>query len=174
MQSPSASYLSLGEEWDVPAADLIAGRATSPPAAVPQKEPFGQRAGPVPRGGSERGRVSGIARSVQLRGSEQEQWLSFRVDQHGAEGNRVQAVGVEVRGYRGGQLSEGEEVEVTGRWEGGTLRADRVLNWTTGALVKGRSLWGDRLQVTVAVIAVIFMCGVIAFVGYGFITYVLS
>jgi hypothetical protein len=82
--------------------------------------------------------VVGIARNVHLRmDSEQVEVLSFRLDRYGPDGSRAAPVGAEVWGYRGGQVGDGEEVEVTGRWSSGTLQAKRVVNRTTGAEIRG-------------------------------------
>ena len=103
-----------------------------------------------------RGHVRGVARSVQLRTTEpSDVVLSFRVDQYDAAGNRVQPVGVELRHHRLGQVSDGEEVEVGGRWKDGTLRAERIVNLTTGAQVKGASRRA-RIIIT-AIVLVIFV-----------------
>jgi serine/threonine-protein kinase len=41
-----------------------------------------------------------------------------------------------------GQLADGDEVEVTGVWDGATLDADKIVNFSAGALAKRR--WGRR------------------------------
>jgi hypothetical protein len=117
--------------------------------------------GAPPRHG--RAYVVGVARSVQLRpGENDNQVLSFRVDQYDAAGNRVQPVGVELQWYRGGQLSEGEEVRVEGHWRRGTLIADEIVNLTTGAHVKGAG-WVRSLMVA---LSVLMGLGIVAFIAW--------
>jgi hypothetical protein len=65
--------------------------------------------------------------------------LSFRIERYDPAGNRLPPVGAEFAGYQAGQLSDGDEVEVAGRWSRGTLRATRVTNLSTGAQVRGMS-----------------------------------
>ena len=85
--------------------------------------------------------VRGVARGVQQRSEPWGQgWtrqiLGMRVEQYDASGNRLQPVPVELRGWTlSGQISEGEEVEVNGRWDGGVLRASRATNVSTGGTV---------------------------------------
>jgi len=67
--------------------------------------------------------------------------LNFRVERYDGAGNRLAPTGVELRGYRGGQISEGDEVDVKGRWSHGVLRAHRITNVTTGAQVQGATNW---------------------------------
>jgi hypothetical protein len=83
------------------------------------------------------------------------------VEQYDLAGNRLQPVGVELQWYRGGQLSDGEEVDVVGRWKDGTLEADRILNLTTGAQVRGLPRWGYRLMIGVVTLVAV---GVLSFI----------
>jgi hypothetical protein len=79
-----------------------------------------------------------VARGIQTR-EQGENWkiLAFRVDRYDRSGNRIDPVAVELRGYRSGQVNEGEEVEVSGKWSHGTLRANKVVNLSTNAEVEG-------------------------------------
>jgi hypothetical protein len=156
------SYLDASEEWDEVTADRDPpsdgsgpglGRVPNGPdpatrsidagSQPPEPDvtlPSGQVQAPPERRG--RGHVRGVARSVQLREVGNLEVLSFRVDQYDAAGNRLPPVGVELRPYRGGQVSDGEEIDVAGHWKDGTLRAKTVVNRTTGAhMTGGWSRW---------------------------------
>jgi hypothetical protein len=168
-EAPVAGYLDVAEEWEGSVPERAFAKERVAPPSSPRPQPPAHRmhdaVATVRRHG--RGHVRGTARSVQLRTSESESVLSFRVEQYDAAGDRVQPVGVELQMYRSGQLSDGEEVDVRGRWKRGTLQADRVVNRTTGAHVKGISRWVRYIAATVVLI---FFCFVIAFVAYGFAT----
>lgn len=111
-----------GPEW------TSSWTAPTPPQQVQAPE-SGRRGRSVPRGHAS---VRGVARAVRLSPS-----LSFRVERYDRSGNRLQPVPVEVRGIQhSGQLNDGEEVEVTGKWRHGTIRARTVVNITTGAQVR--------------------------------------
>ena len=186
--SAEAGYLDGGEEWgggpapieprpEPPApigADEEWGDSPTPQpsprpasAADPSQTPETLRPGPAsPAPAMVTGRrhghghVRGVARSVQLRTTEpSDEVLSFRIDQYDGAGNRVQPVGVELRHHRLGQVSEGEEVEVRGRWKDGTLQAERIVNLTTGAQIKGAS---RRARVLIAAIFLVI-------IGVGFV-----
>ena len=101
--------------------------------------------------------MRGVARSVQRHTLGNFDTLSFRIDQYDAAGNRLPPVGVELRPYRGGQVSDGEDVDVVGHWKDGTLRAETVVNRTTGANIRGGwfgSRWG---YVALAIFAIPFV-----------------
>jgi hypothetical protein len=69
-----------------------------------------------------------VARGIQLRRNEQQrEILAFRIDRYDESGNRLPP----------GQVGEGEQVEVSGKWSRGTLKADRVRNLSTRAEVRG-------------------------------------
>jgi hypothetical protein len=89
------------------------------------------------------GHVRGVARSIELRSDAQT--LSFRVDTYDGSGNRLDPVAVEIRRYRSGQISEGEEVDVIGKWSNGTLRSRKVVNLSTNADVRAYSRVGQVL-----------------------------
>jgi hypothetical protein len=86
-----------------------------------------------------RGSVRGIARGVGVRQSGTSSILSFRVERYDGMGNRLPPVGAELIGLVTGELSDGEEVEVFGRWSHGTLKATKITNLSTGAQVGGVS-----------------------------------
>ncbi|CAI7975418.1 FHA domain-containing protein [Frankia sp. Hr75.2] len=95
----------------------------------------GERAQPVDqqaRRGNDK--VRGVARGV----SETDGVLRFRVERYDAMGNRMPPVEVNVDYYRHrtGRLSDGDEVEVSGRWKHGALIAKKVINASTGAEVQ--------------------------------------
>jgi hypothetical protein len=90
-------------------------------------------------------RVSGVARDVQYRQIDRrnQEVLTFRVDAYDRLGNRLEPVAVELRGFQvSGRVSEGEQVEVVGVWDRGTLQATGVLDRTTGAEVRADSVLG--------------------------------
>ncbi|TDZ43598.1 hypothetical protein [Mycobacteroides franklinii] len=78
--------------------------------------------------------------------------LTFRVERYDPAGNRLAPVPVELGGMQwsgsriSGQISDGDEVEVRGQWRGGNLRADTVINLSTGAHVQGRSGWQELTE----------------------------
>jgi hypothetical protein len=109
-------------------------------------------------------RVRGVARAVQLRDQENGHILSFRVEQYDRAGNRLRPIAVELKGAGlSGQLGDGEEVEVTGKWRHGTIRARTVVNITTGAHVRVRGAKFGWLGLLVFVGLVI--AGVLLFVN---------
>lgn len=73
--------------------------------------------------------------------------LSFRVEQYDSDGNHLDSIPVELGGSGlwgstiRGQLSDGDEVDVSGRWQAGTVRAQLVTNVSTGAQIEDRSSW---------------------------------
>ena len=70
--------------------------------------------------------IRGVARGVQV-GQRDNQYnvLSFRVERYDSSGNRLAPVGVEFIGFRSGLISDGEDVEVTGRWSRGRFARRR-------------------------------------------------
>lgn len=173
---PPGGYLDATEEWEggafaapQPVAPAHAGaRGTAPPAPPPRApaaEAVPHAAAPreVRRG---HGTARGIARNVQLvTGANGAQTLVFRLDRYDEHGNRLQPVGVQMSGYQGGQLSDGEHVLVSGRWRAGTLRARSVLNETTGARVKGLGR-GQSLVLGTAVFLIFALIAWIAISGF--------
>lgn len=163
-----AFYIGAGEEWH---GDSSQGpgspveptgeppRAAEPPKSTPP--PPTSVATPGHRRG--RGDARGVARSVETRTHDSSTVLSFRVDQYDPSGNRVQPIGVELWHHRHGQVSDGEEVEVSGHWRRGTLRAERIVNLSTGAQIKGVS---RRTRVIVISIILALFIGWAAFLAY--------
>lgn len=100
------------------------------------------------------GRIVGEARNFmersELKGTGMWTVWSFRVESYDASGNRLPPIPVEMRGLKfTGAISEGDWVEVQGRWrEGRTLRAKRVYNQTTKTTVAavGTPLWSKLLS----------------------------
>ena len=141
--SAPAGYLDASEEWGArspgqAAALPLAPIESAPVAPAPPSPPI-SAPGTAPRKRG-RGVVRGVARNIQTRkGQDDREILALRVDRFDDSGNRLTPVAVEYRGYTGGQVSDGEEVEATGRWKHGTLRADKVRNLSTGADVRGSS-----------------------------------
>jgi hypothetical protein len=68
--------------------------------------------------------------------------------------------------FSSGHVAEGDEVEVTGRWSRGTLRASRVVNLSTRSEVRGRGPW----RMIVAVCALILILCFIAFIIISILT----
>ena len=66
--------------------------------------------------------------------------LTFRLERFDNDGNRLQPIPIEMRGRSfEGALADGDWVEVSGGWRDGTLRAKRVQDLTTGAVIRARS-----------------------------------
>lgn len=93
--------------------------------------------------------LRGVARNVQFRsevGASRHgvQVLAFRLEQHDALGTELAPVLVELRGSAlEGQVIDGEEVTVAGKWRHGLVVAQEVVSQTTGASVRARrpSAW---------------------------------
>jgi hypothetical protein len=85
---------------------------------------------------------------------------TFRLERYDSNGNRLRPVQVEMRGLAfEGSLSDGDQVRVTGRWRDGTVRADRLENLTTGALVRAKSYKGVMIA---ALVVFLVVAGLIA------------
>lgn len=196
-----AGYLAVTEEWEVanqgsaqPPARQAPPQAATPDARAADSIAQGQQHGgaasrdefaglapdalgrdaaqPIPNRGS--AVVRGVARGVQV-GQRHNQYnvLSFRVERYDSSGNRLAPVGVEFLRYRSGLIGDGEEVEVTGRWSSGTLRAEKITNLTTRAEVLGpttASKVGQRVFVTCFLV---FFFGVLAAIVIGVLLSVL-
>ncbi len=82
--------------------------------------------------------------------------MTFRVERYDRDGSRLQPVPVEMRGHSiTGFLNEGDQVRVSGKWEGGLLRARRADNATTGAVIEAtRSGRGCMVSYTVVSLVV--------------------
>lgn len=157
--APAVEDLDLREEWSggaampaptnagagpEPVTPAPAPSAPAPPAPAPP--PLSPALEPSRRGAAH---VRGTARSINLReGSDnQPSVLNFRVDRFDASGNRIEPVAVELNYYRSGQISDGDEVEVSGTWSDGAVKASKIVNLSTGASVKGLSPAVKRLLI---------------------------
>jgi hypothetical protein len=120
----------------------------------------------VRRGAAE---LSGVVRNVQfrseLRGEHGSvQVLTFQLEQHDAVGKLLQPTLVELRGVSlEGQVSDGEQVTVAGKWRNGRVVAKQVTSLTTGALVGARNppVW---LMIPFVILFLVVL-GFIAFVA---------
>ncbi len=111
--------------------------------------------------------IRGIARGVQVRRREQDtDVLSFRVDRYDDSGDRLAPVGVELPGYKRGQIGEGEEVDVIGKWSRGTLRATKVTNLSTSAEIDGA---GRARKIALVCVSILIAC-FFAFIIYSIVT----
>jgi len=87
-------------------------------------------------------RVRGIARSVELRADQNGvTTLLLRVDRYDGAGNRLGPVAVEMQARRAGRVTDGDEIEASGRWSRGTLQATKIKNLTTASEVIGYPRW---------------------------------
>jgi hypothetical protein len=116
-----------------------------------------------------RAQARGTARAVQVRGSDQGKTMSFRVERYDLAGNRLPPVGVQLVGYRKGHLSDGDEVEASGKWSKGTLDAAQVTNLSTGAQILGMSGAGKAAFRLVYVLACLFIGGIALFLLLNFL-----
>jgi len=158
--------LDMREEWGAPTIaeeETDPGRDVPPTGAHEAAEMRTRHAAPETE--LPKKKVRGIARGVNIRSDlqQQQEKLTFRVDRYDVSGNRLAPVPVEMRRYRGGLLTDGDEVEVVGQWSRGTLRASRIRNLTTASDVRswfaGWSKWvlitmGLVLAIVIAVVAV--------------------
>jgi hypothetical protein len=92
------------------------------------------------------------------------QVLTFRLERYDPRGDRLSPIGVEMRGPSiSGALSEGENAYVVGSYGFGTIRADRIINRTTGAVITASraitklTIIGWALTAIVAITFIIFM-----------------
>jgi hypothetical protein len=125
----------------------------------------------VRRGAAE---LTGVARNVQfrseLRGEHGSiQVLTFHLEQYDAVGKELQPALVELRGVSlEGQVTDGEQVTVAGKWRNGRVVAKQVTSQTTGATVGARrpSVW----LIVPFVILLLVVLAFIAFVVHGMVT----
>ncbi len=86
--------------------------------------------------------VHGTARGVRqsaVGAQDQVGILSFQVVPYDPLGDRRAPVPVEIQTHLvAGQLADGDEVEVSGFWDGDTLDADKIVNFSAGARPKRR------------------------------------
>jgi pSer/pThr/pTyr-binding forkhead associated (FHA) protein len=164
---PPSGYLDITEEWGRAATPSVPAQPAGPTQDVAARQlpqqpvPGSGHGSPVgaeqqrawapdartslPKGGTVgrqqarrgHGRVRGTARGVHVR--QGSNILSFRVERYDVVGNRLPPVGAELVGFQTGELGDGEDVEVSGRWSHGTLQATKIINLSTGAQVRGAS-----------------------------------
>jgi pSer/pThr/pTyr-binding forkhead associated (FHA) protein len=185
--APSRGYFDITEEWERvttppvptqpvgPAQDGLARQRLQEPAPGPgQTSPDDAERQPVsipgmrtsgPEGPDGHGKVRGTARDVQVRQTPNgPSILSFRMERYDIVGNRLPPVGAELIGFRSGRLSDGEEVEVSGRWSHGTLHATKVINLSTGAQVRGTDI--RPIRVVRMLILAFFAVALIVFITF--------
>lgn len=122
-----------------PAPPMSSARPAEPLARPAPAAPPGPR--PVhPTGGQGRGELTGVVRRVERRRERNgHDVLVFELDRDDGVGNRLPPVTVQLSPYHGGQVNDGEEVEVVGTWVDGTLRAKTLFNLETGSeIITGR------------------------------------
>ena len=178
-----SDYLDVSEEWGgsaaaqppappsrpAPAAPPPAPVRVDHPAAASQQSGTAQRAvSGAPESARRRGsgHVRGAARGNQVRRDHNgRESLVFRVERYDAAGNRLAPVAVQLSTLVSGQISDGEEVEVTGRWSHGTLRARQILNLSTGARVRGVGVGMTIMSTVIILLVLTFIVG-IAIAGF--------
>jgi hypothetical protein len=159
-------------EWDAISLQDPAPGAAAAPAA--QGRDRGQHAAAtaaaapaVTRQG--RATAEGTARDVRFRTEVVQGWsaqqpttlqvLTFRLERYDPRGDRLAPVAVQMRGpsIRGG-LGEGENACAVGSYRSGTIHADRVINYTTGAIVTASPVTSTpvRIGLVVTAIAAVF------------------
>jgi hypothetical protein len=131
-----AAFLDFREEWAPAVVEPNPETDRSellPPVTAPPARTSPRTSSEIPTN------VQGIARNVELRFDQTRDTntLTFHLDRYDAEGNRLAPIGVEFRVHRRGQVSEGDEVAVSGTMEQGTLVAERILDLTTGSQILG-------------------------------------
>jgi hypothetical protein len=109
-----------------------------------------------------RGRVNWFTKAEEME-------LTFRVAVFDDLGNVERLVPVQISGSSfDGAIHENDEVQVEGRYKGGTLRARRIRNLTDGS-----ELTASGLPLLAKIVAVVFFIGIagfILFVGYQLVT----
>ena len=132
-------------------ARALTQQGPSPDAAPPQPQSGSQTSGSGPADGSgerpatqrlERVVVHGTARGVQqsaIGAQDQAGILSFQVVPHDPLANRRAHFPVAIQtDLLAGQLADGDEIEVSGFWDGDTLDADKIINISAEARPKRR------------------------------------
>jgi hypothetical protein len=152
-----------GGAWDV----LPGGPPSPAPARPGAPSPPHSRPVPPPRdsgaatGFPNHGGLAGQVRGLQVRSEPYRQGVqrtiwSFRVERYDEAGNRVLLVPVEMRGlFFQGSIAEGEWVCVHGKRQGGTLRATRLENLSTGAVVEATGV-PKRIRIASSVFGILF------------------
>jgi hypothetical protein len=168
----------------------IAGAAWEPPTDVEEvTQPSIDDPLPEPtmvRYASVGDAIIGQARIVQVRteqknpyellkvGDRSESILTFRVERFDEDGNRLPFVPVEMRASRfeGSMVSEGDWVEVSGRWSGGqTVRPKRLRNLTTGDTLEAKEFTQPFFLWILLIIVVVFILSVAWWIISSFITF---
>ncbi len=177
--APASGYLDVTEEWAPPGSPArpapapARAAADRKPAAAPIHPYNAQAAGAAqvpandPLGARRNGgfaQVRGVARNVHQEAQNQARVLIFRIERYDPSGNRLSPAGVEFRGYKSGQLSDGEEVEVIGSWKRGTLRASKVTNLTTHAQIVGPTVVAKAATRLFVTIFIIVWCSIALFI----------
>ena len=157
--SSADGYLDIAEEWG----PQRPSTPTPKRDEVPDRPPVERTTDDAPASRSTAGnRVRGVARSVEIRRRDQDRdVLTFRIDRYDESGDRIPSVAVEVMDFESGHVAEGDEVEVTGRWTRGTLRAGRVVNLSTSSEVRGRGPWRMIAMVCVLILVACFFAFII-------------
>jgi serine/threonine protein kinase len=110
------------------------------PAAAPAENPGSVERPPTQR--LERLVVNGIARGVQQSAvdvADDVGTLSFQVVPYEPLDNGLTHVRVEIQtDLAAGQLADGDEVEISGSWDGDTLDADKIINFSVEPRPKSR------------------------------------
>ncbi|MFD7206602.1 hypothetical protein [Streptomyces sp. NPDC059893] len=99
-------------------------------------------------------------------GASEEVW-HFRLARHDADGNALQPIPVEMRGLSfSGSVSNGDKVQLSGRWRDGTLRANEFKNLTTHARVHNKAYRGQLIaaRVLIILIALAVLIGIVSLV----------
>ncbi|MFE1411238.1 hypothetical protein ACFW6F_10600 [Streptomyces sp. NPDC058746] len=102
-------------------------------------------------------------------GGSEEVW-HFRLTRHDADGNSLQPIPVEMRALSfSGSVSNGDEVQLAGRWRDGTLRVDELSNLTTHARVHNKAYRGQLIlaRVLLILIALAVLIGIVSLVISG-------
>lgn len=133
------------------------GWRPAPAPTEPDEQQRGKTSGLTVESAARRGETVGEARAVQMRTEQYGQnqirnVLTFRLERHDREGNRLPPVSVEMRGLSfEGVLVDGDWVSVSGKWRDGTLTARKLRNLTSGGTLRTRSY---RLLQTVVFIVI--------------------
>jgi len=110
---------------------------------------------------------TGVVRAVQKRrGPNNRDDLVFHVDRFDRAGNRLPAVPVHLEDYRGGDVREGEEVEIEGTWVGDTLRAKTVVSFNTGSEITSGPRWEYRALAGLTILLLLLLL-IIAWMALG-------
>lgn len=114
-------------------------------------------------GGPIKGQVSGLQQRFERSG---EVVWNFRVERQDASGNPLPRVAVEMRGLGfEGALNNGDWVEVTGKFNHGTLMAAEVSNLSTRATVRARGMGGGAKALGAVIGGVVVVIFVVVAIG---------